>query len=322
MHMIIFAKKQLSISLLVIGFLASSSNAVIVYTDPGRLTTAPTGKLANPGWDLQGQWAGAYSGTPIAPNYFISASHIGGSVGGTFTLNGTQYTTTAEYKDPSSDLVVWKIDGTFPTYATIDTKKNEGGKQAVIYGRGTDRGDAVTVKNQIRGWQWGTADDSLSWGANTLKATTVDNENLLEFSFKANKSHPDEASISTGDSGGGVFIKVGKTWELAGINFSTSGSYSYDPSFNDAFNASVFNAKGLYTFTDNDQPIPITRSITTTDYATRISTESKWIDSVIDGQATPNLGVDSALHGVPEPATMIFIFLLPLMMRRRGSGTR
>src|ERR1700753_2062526 len=76
---------------------------VIVYSDPGRLTTAPTGTLANSGWQFEGQWAGAYTGTPIAPDYFITASHIGGSVGGTFTLNGVNYTTTAEYTDPDSD---------------------------------------------------------------------------------------------------------------------------------------------------------------------------------------------------------------------------
>ena len=67
---------------------------------------------------LRGDWRAAagstkaslvlFLGTPIASNYFITAKHIGGSVVQTFILNGTTYTTTAVFPDPSSDLQIWQ----------------------------------------------------------------------------------------------------------------------------------------------------------------------------------------------------------------------
>ena len=42
-------------------------------------TTAPTGDLAGSGWDLQGSWLGDFLGTPIAPQFFITAKHLGGT---------------------------------------------------------------------------------------------------------------------------------------------------------------------------------------------------------------------------------------------------
>ena len=55
---------------------------------------------------------GIYLGTPIASNYFITAKHIGGSIGQTISFGGTNYTTTAVFPDPASDLQIWKIAGT------------------------------------------------------------------------------------------------------------------------------------------------------------------------------------------------------------------
>ena len=94
-----------------------SASAVVVYV-PGtpptatRNTTAPTGTLANSGWQLQGEWAGAFLGTPISTNQFITAQHVGGSVGGTFSFNAANYTTTGFVDVPNSDLRIWQVGGT------------------------------------------------------------------------------------------------------------------------------------------------------------------------------------------------------------------
>lgn len=295
--------------------------AVIVYTDPGRLDTAPTGKLANAGWQYEGNFFG-FTGTAIAPNYFITAAHIGGGVGQGFLYNGAEYITTAFYDDPNSDLRIWKVDGTLPAYATIDAKKNEVGKQAIIFGRGTDRGDALIVKKKVRGWEWGAADDNLSWGTNRISSATKINggDNVLAFKFSASKSKPDEATISEGDSGGGVFVKIGKSWELAGVNFTASGPYSLDSNPADEFNASLFNAAGFYTFTSNNQPIFTKGASPTIDYATRLSTESVWINRVLSGLATPSDIVSSnSLNALPEPAPAAIVIILPVLFfsRRR-----
>lgn len=54
---------------------------------------------ANSGWQYEGQF-GSFLGTVIASNYFITAKHIGGSVGDTFVFSGVNYTTTAVFPDP------------------------------------------------------------------------------------------------------------------------------------------------------------------------------------------------------------------------------
>src|SRR4029077_8690414 len=69
------------------GLLAvTPSRAVILYgtDDPGENTTAPGGALADSGWQYEGQFIG-FLGTVIASNYFVTANHIGGSVGQVFT---------------------------------------------------------------------------------------------------------------------------------------------------------------------------------------------------------------------------------------------
>src|SRR5262245_11816861 len=91
------------------------AQALMFYStgDTNYNTTAPTGTLTNSGWQFQGEW-GAYLGTPIAPSYFVSAQHIQGQVGQSIRFRGVDYTTTAVFDDPNSDLRIWRICGQFP----------------------------------------------------------------------------------------------------------------------------------------------------------------------------------------------------------------
>jgi len=123
---------------------ASASRAVIFYStaDPDYNTTAPTGSLSGSGW----QWVGSidgYPGTPIGPHHFLAAKHIGGAVGDTYTFNGTPYSTTAYYDDPTSDLRIWQVDGTLPTRAPIYRGSAEVGQGLVVFGTGLSRGDEI-----------------------------------------------------------------------------------------------------------------------------------------------------------------------------------
>src|SRR5438477_6618513 len=144
---------------------------VIVFStgDPAHNTTAPTGALADSGWQFQGAW-GVYLGTPIASNFFVTAAHVGGSVGDLFHFRGVDYPTVASFSDPSSDLRVWRVCGTFPEYAPLYSQNNESGKTVAVFGRGTQRGAEVIVNNlalsELKGWQWGTSDTVQRWGTN------------------------------------------------------------------------------------------------------------------------------------------------------------
>src|SRR5580700_11369518 len=124
--------------------IGSKSSAIVL-----RLSTITTygnprelhGQPANIGWQFEGQFDG-FLGTVIAPNYFIIAKHIGGVLGDKFTFNGTNYTTTAVFPDPSSDLQIWRVSGTFPIQAPLyaGSPGSEANLLLTVFGRGTQRG--------------------------------------------------------------------------------------------------------------------------------------------------------------------------------------
>lgn len=139
-------KEPLALSILVLGLLTQPAAAVILLGsgDPAYNTTPPTGTLADSGWQYQGYWGGVL-GTPIAPQYFIAAQHVGGAVGQTFSFRGLSYTTTAFWDDPNSDFRIWKVAETFPTYTPLYSLSDEAGKLMVVIGRGTQRGTEVVA---------------------------------------------------------------------------------------------------------------------------------------------------------------------------------
>src|SRR5262245_65478328 len=113
--------------------LTTQAQAVILYKSSIRNKSAPTGTEANSGWQFQGHWAGGFEGTPIAPHYFISAAHLGGSTGQAIWFRGVNYTTVQSWDDPNTDLKIYKINGTFPAYAQLYTKTDEPGKLATVF---------------------------------------------------------------------------------------------------------------------------------------------------------------------------------------------
>jgi hypothetical protein len=189
-------------------FSAAPIRAVILLAtgDPSANTTAPTGVYADSGWQYEGQF-GSFLGTVIGSNYFITAKHIGGSVGQIFVFNNIGYTTTAVFPDPSSDLQIWRVAGTFPIHAPLysGTPGNEVNSFLSVFGRGTQRGNPVLVgsDSHLGGWLWGANDGVERWCTNIVGSIAVDAEfgQLLRVPFD-NGGTSDEAHLSVGDSGG------------------------------------------------------------------------------------------------------------------------
>ena len=98
--------------------------AVIILGPSGRNTAAPDGELADSGWQYQSDWNG-FLGTAISPNHFITAAHIEGSIGGTFTYQGEDYTAVSSATSPDADLRIWQIDDTLPDFAPLYTGSDE-----------------------------------------------------------------------------------------------------------------------------------------------------------------------------------------------------
>ena len=104
-------------------------------------TAAPTGVYEDSGWQYLGYYGG-FLGTAIAPQYFITAQHFG-LQGGTFSQDAlftggptVNHTIDAAangglgYWDiAGSDLRVFKIEGSFASYAEIYTGSGVGQKR-------------------------------------------------------------------------------------------------------------------------------------------------------------------------------------------------
>ena len=290
--------------------------------DPTHNTTAPTGTFTNSGWQYEGTY-GSYLGTMIAPQYFITAQHFG-TQGTTFTQSGsfsggadTTYNidTTANggtgYWDiAGTDLRIFKIQGAFSTYAPLYTGSSETGLTMEINGRGGPRGADVLVGGVLHGWQDTNPDGVARWGTNTVSGIYSSAiGDLLTASFSASGT-AEEATLSNGDSGGGVFVDDGGVWKLAGVNYSIDGMFDTNGIVGDGsdFNAALLDRGGLYQGSDSfgwtyipDLPQDNPSSM----YASRISTSA---DSIM------------SIAMVPEPQAALLLALalsVNLLQRRR-----
>ena len=265
----------------------TSSKAVILYgtNDPSINTTAPGGELTGSGWQYEGQLNAAFIGTVIASNYFVTANHIGGNVGELFFFNGNSYTTTAVLRDTATDLAVWQVAETFPIRAPLYSSAagSEVSLRLVVFGRGTQRGDPVFVgtDSHLGGWGWGVYDFVQRWGTNVVGSIVSDPTygKLLRAPFDANGG-PNKAHLSSGDSGGGVFVLNTSTnrWEFAGVNLSVDGPFSISMDGSNPFNAAMFDTSGLFVQSDQGW---ITAPNPSAFYATEIADRKGFIESVV-----------------------------------------
>jgi hypothetical protein len=261
--------------------------------DPGYNTNAPSGALTDSGWQYQGIWdtshlnfpVGKFLGTPIAPRFFVSTKSAFGQTNNVLVLNGVTFHPIAQYNSTNSDLIIWQVAETFPSYAPLYASSDESNKPVVMFGRGTQRGSPVVVSGQTNGWQWGTSDSVQRWGENDVSSIRnggVGVGDLLRCTFDAGGGS-NECATSHGDEGGGVFIQTNGVWELAGVNYTSDGPFS-NAVDNTMFFASLLDARGLYELFGSTNWVLITGSqpVPSGSYSTRISAHLAEINSVID----------------------------------------
>lgn len=279
------------ISLLVLAcflFAAAAEGVILFRTgDPTANTTEPSGALAGSGWQYQGTF-GAFLGTAIAPHYFVTAKHLGTGPPH-FSYHGVNYTIVRSFADPESDLRIFEVAGTMPSYAPLYSRGDEVGKNLVVIGRGTQRGTERIVNGQLRGWNWGPTDSVQRWGENQV-ASIIGGKLYALFD---QAGLPNEAHLSAGDSGGAVFINDGGVWKLAGIN-SDVDHFASGPDGGGPYEAAYFDERGSYrsdgTLVTGDTPVP------SGFYLSRISSRIAWINSIIgsSGSGEPGLANISA----------------------------
>ncbi len=266
----------------------------------GNLDGSGTNK--NPAPFTLGTYTGQFGGflaTAVAPQYIITATHVGGSSTFIYADGGASpQTYNITLAGSLNDISIYRITGpqALTHFIPIYTASNEVGQQMVVIGNGTSRGAPVftpPANTNLAGWQWGSSPTLRSWGTNIVDSiVNLTNElgppfqgNFLHFSF-SNPSNPDNAIVSPGDSGGPLFAldPSDNQWKLAGIN-SLVDEVSQTPS-GPGFAAALFDARGFFdgpNLIGGADPVPLGS------YDTRISSRQDFINSII---------------GVPEPGSL------------------
>lgn len=254
----------------------------VIFLGPQDITKNTTTPGDNSGWQYEGKF-NTFLGVPIAPYFFITAKHIGGSVGNVLDFHGDLYTTIAAHPSPNTDLQIWEVDHAkpFPTYAPLATAAGDIGTTATIMGRGTQRGAEVIVDDVLRGWKWGSSDDVQRWGRNEVEGVLngSPSEGQLLYCNMNSPGLPDECHLSTGDSGGGMFVLENGLWRLAGINYSVEGPYRTTAT-GLSFNAALFDQRGLYMDNGGWTLVAGSENVPSGFVCSRISASQSWITSV------------------------------------------
>ena len=240
--------------------------------DPTLNSTAPSGPLSDGGWKYVGAF-GWSMGTAIGPHHFITAKHVG-QPANEIVYQGKSYPILRSFEDPYSDLRIFEIDGTFPNYAPLYSRADELGKNIVVIGRGTQRGAPVSLGGKLRGWQWGAGDMVQRWGENQISDATG---TFLYASFDENGG-PNKCMLSSGDSGGPIFINDGGVWKLAGIDSSINSSIMTSPTSSETL-AAIFDMRGFYDW--NHQLVTGSAPVAAGFFAVRMSAKLTWIQSIV-----------------------------------------
>ncbi len=273
--------------------LAGRLGAIVVFGsgDPDRNTEPPTGWLTDSGWQWTGRF-GAFCGVPVGPSSFITARHIGGTVGDRFELGGRSYRTVGFENDPESDLRLWHVVGGFGEQAGLATVEVAVGEGVVMLGSGGRRGEAVMVDRGagpvLAGWRWGELDGRLRWGTNRVwrlvDGATVGLWGPLVGCRFDGLAGADEGCLTVGDSGGPMFRQRAGEWELVALHYAVDSAFSLTadgPGGSGAF----IDFRGLYRpsagggwqLQSSSSPIPVPAVF----YSTRIFPRRTWVEAAV-----------------------------------------
>ncbi|HAB19851.1 MAG TPA: hypothetical protein PLX89_14935 [Verrucomicrobiota bacterium] len=252
--------------------------------DPSAHTTAPEGELARSGWEFQTGPFG--SGTIVGPAEVLTAAHLGWAANLSITWGGLSFPIVAAVDRAGTDLRLLRVSGHFPSWAESYAGTNEVGATVVLYGRGGPRGGAIMAPEgqRVQGWRWNVPDNQLRWGTNVIEmVVSPSEENPGEHlaAVFSNDAGDDEATVSSGDSGGGVFLRdTDGRWKLAGVMSSVQGAFKIRPEEKTPFFAAIFDRRGLLEEQSPGVWLPDPTAETspgTVWLATRVAAYSHWL---------------------------------------------
>ena len=251
-------------------------------------TTAPTGALTNSGWQWQNKVG--FCATAIGPSHLLTAAHLGVTTNNKVFFGGLEYSVVAATNAPDNDLTLFWVAGRLPSYAPIYRGSAEKGAEMVFHGLGGPRGNPIYHTNngniQLRGWLWTGGDGRFRWGTNTPIETSIGDAgwtNYLVCLFE-NRIGTDIITFSTGDSGGGVFIRdTDGAWKLAAVVSRVESQFRYAPS-TDTLSAAIYDRRQFYEFDGTNWTVDSSDGTRpgTVLLSSRVSVDTGWIDDSTD----------------------------------------
>lgn len=236
---------------------ALTAHGVVFHSTNGinHNVSAPTGMLANSGWQYTGE-LGDFTGTAIASSAVLSARHLKdlnrAPLGTAFIYEHQSFVTTGYVGDAASDFGIWFVDGVFSNVAPLFVGTNELDRDVFIIGRGLERGETVITDGYTNGWRWGEEPNPRTrrWGLNHIESfrdfATYGDQVFMVCTFDLSDG-PDEAMLSSGDSGGPAFVREGEEWQLAGVNgYVDPARFSTNSTGADAFYGTLYDYSRLY----------------------------------------------------------------------------
>jgi hypothetical protein len=248
-----------SLILVLLGcIIPGKSHAIIVFRDEGRVFTPPADSALEKAWKTHGSWQGG-TGVCISPHWFLTALHLGVNIGSFFDLNGKSYAVVESAGIPGTDLALFRVEEEFPQWLELwdESCGSELKQNCFLMGRGAARGQEILLPSGSKpGWKWGESDGKLSWGTNRVEEyfeAGSDLGSLLVWSWDQAVG-PDEGTLSSGDSGGGLLLKDNEgRWRLAGVHFDVDPSvggretqYSLEASGENSFWAAIHDGRQMW----------------------------------------------------------------------------
>jgi hypothetical protein len=232
--------------------LTSPAAALIIDASDEERYQRPPKK--DPGWAYVGR-RGSTSAVYLGNGWVLGVRHAGA---GEVVLDGVTYPavldSTVQLVKPGeektkADLILFRVDPA-PDLSELPLRDEPMyfGTHVIFIGHGQGRGEAIEWQS-IAGFRW-KPPAVKRWGTNRVYADGIDvsapNSTWITRCFQTDFSQhgtPHEAQAAVGDSGGAVFVRGQKRWELAGLMVSIGGVPKQEP--RTALYGNVTNAADL-----------------------------------------------------------------------------
>jgi hypothetical protein len=182
-----------------------------------------------PDLNVIGRWGSNATCVAISSNCVITVRHAGGDIGTLVRIGGKTYTIAQIWNHSTADLRLIKLKGAnLANFVDIYESTDEAGKSIVIGGYGDGRAGLLQQMETTYGYQWDNSSNTTRrFGTNKINGTYNNSSvggytsDIIFADFDGlgeGDSTIYEGAVADHDSGCGWFIKVGNTWQVAGLS--------------------------------------------------------------------------------------------------------